>query len=452
MCAFTCLAVVTIGTVLLTHLKDIPTPGENGRRSSEQHSSKSAPRSHHKLHMRLPGHNHRHRNSKEDNNPAEPRNDISQPYSLRPVTSREDSTYSIRQGSQYTSALSSALNSKTNLSARPSSPTPSAFSEMTRDTVVAQRSPSTTKSHGLFARLRGKDKDKKDRSAPPDSLKSLGVTGNTSVTSLNPSINSAKFARAEPSPQSQTSRPNAQNGTADKMPTKDARRGHHARLPTFRKEKRVPTNELPPVGRDPNEAITSNASNDAVFFLDRDLNNMEGIVNTQHPPMTPPIGELQKQPTFPGDELPNPAALEDDAAWDAPDSWAVKRTREDGSLYGEVDENGEPIEEQSDTKTYCLRIFRVDSTFATLSATLNTTVQEIIQILGKKTVLQDELDNYHIVMRKHDTSRQLESNERPLLIQKRLLEQAGYSDLDRLEDVGGKTKVTSAGSHSYQRR
>jgi adenylate cyclase len=411
--------------------KDIPTPGENGRRSSEQHSSKSG-RSHHKLHMRLPGHTHRHRNSKEDNLSAEPRADISQPYPLRPVTSREDSQYTVRNNSTYTSALSSALNSKTSLSARPSSPTPSAYSDMTRD-AVAQRSPSATKSHGLFARFRGKDKDKKERAAP-DKLQT--IANNASVTSLNPSVNSAKLVRAEPPPQTQMARANASNGSTDKGSGKDAKRGHHApRLPTFRKEKRVPTNEIP-VGKDPNEALTSTMGNDAVFFLDRDLNNMEGIVNTQHPPMTPPIGELQKQPTFTGDELPNPAQPEDDAAWDAPDSWAVKRMREDGSMYGEVDDNGEPVQEQNDSKTYCLRIFRVDSTFATLSATLNTTVQEIIQILGKKTVLQDELDNYHIVMRKHDTSRQLENRERPLMIQKRLLEQAGYTDLDRLEDVG----------------
>jgi adenylate cyclase len=414
--------------------QDVPTPGENGRRSSEHHSTKSAPRSHHKLHMRLPG--HRHKNSKEDGITAEQRTDISQPYPLRPVTSREDSTFGARQNPPYQSALSSALNSKTNLSARPSSPTPSAFSEMTRDTTTTQRSPSATKSHGLFARLRGKDKEKKDRLAQPDNLKTLGVSGNTSVISLNPSLNSAKRAPAEPLPQSQMSRPPASNG-APERPGRDAKRGHHApRLPTFRKEKRVPTNELP-VGKDPNEALMNNTGNDAVFFLDRDLNNMEGIVNTQHPPMTPPVGELPKAPPFPGDEVLNPAQPDDDtAAWDAPDSWAVKRTKEDGSLFGEVDEHGEPMNEQDDSKTYCLRIFRVDSTFATLSATLNTTVQEIIQILGKKTVLQDELDNYHIVMRKHDTSRQLESNERPLLIQKRLLEQAGYTDLDRLEDVG----------------
>lgn len=214
-----------------------------------------------------------------------------------------------------------------------------------------------------------------------------------------------------------------------------ARRVPHHRLPTFRKDKRVPTNELP--GKDPNEGVASSAGNDAVFWLDQNLNDMEGIVNPQQPPMTPPVGEVQKQPILPGEELTIPGADDDDtAAWDAPDSWAVKRMKDELDRLGELDESGMPPKEDSDTKTYCLRIFRVDSTFATLSATLATTVQEIIQILGKKTVLQDELDNYHIVMRKHDTSRQLENNERPLLIQKRLLEQAGYTDYDRLEDVG----------------
>jgi adenylate cyclase len=384
--------------------------------------------------VRLPG--HRHRSSKEDNKAPEPRADISQPYPLRPVTSREDSSFNIRQNQNltYPSALSSALNSKTNLSARPSSPTPSAFSDVSKDNMLAHRSPSTAKPHGLFSRLLGKDHKKKDP-APSETLKALPAAVNASVTSLNPSINSAMLNRAEPSPQSTMSKAAAVTGASEKTPARGPRH-HHARLPTFRKERRGPNSDVS-LGKDPNEAVASAIGNDAVFYLDRDLNNMEGIVNPQHPPMTPPVGEILKQPIPPGDDLIIAPADDDTAAWDAPDSWAVKRMKDEmGTLYGEVDESGEPLERQTDTKTYCLRIFRVDSTFATLSATLNTTVQEIIQILGKKTVLQDELDNYHIVMRKHDTSRQLESNERPLLIQKRLLEQAGYTDLDRLEDVG----------------
>lgn len=407
-------------------------------------SGKSSSRSH-KLHVRLPGHSHRHKSSKEENKAPEGRADISQPYPLRPATSREDSSYSIPRPVQtqqtYPSALSSAFASKTSLLGRPSSPTPSAFSDMTRESTLTQRSPSTGKSshrHGFFTRLRGKDKDKDkdkaDRSAPPENLKNLAVAGTQSAISLNPSIQAARVARAEPSPMARR-QPN--NLTAEeKVPGKEGRRVPHHRLPTFRRDKRVPNDET--AGKDPNEANASIGGNDAVFWLDSNLDDMEGIVNPQQPPMTPPVAEVQKQPTFPaGEEQPIPGTDEDGAAaWDAPDSWAVKRMKDELDRAAEIDEANTPRNEESDTKTYCLRIFRVDSTFATLSATLNTTVQEIIQILGKKTVLQDELDNYHIVMRKHDTSRQLESNERPLLIQKRLLEQAGYTDLDRLEDVG----------------
>jgi adenylate cyclase len=309
---------------------------------------------------------------------------------------------------------------------------------MTRDDRIAQRSPSTNKtSHGFFARLRGKDKDKADRTLPQDNLKNLTAAGTASATSLNPSINTTRLVRPEPARQTAMAKQQPTNNGVDAQGKEQRTRAPHHRLPTFRKEKRAPTNEPP--GRDPNNNIASTAGNDAVFFLDRNLDDMEGIVNLQQqpPPMTPPVGEVQKQPPNLGEDISVPGPDDDGtAAWDAPDSWAVKRMKDEMDKLGDADETTTPSKEESDNKTYCLRIFRVDSTFATLSATLNTTVQEIIQILGKKTVLQDELDNYHIVMRKHDTSRQLESNERPLLIQKRLLELAGYTDMDRLEDVG----------------
>jgi adenylate cyclase len=308
---------------------------------------------------------------------------------------------------------------------------------MTRDERIAQRSPSTNKtSHGFFARLRGKDKDKPDRTLPQDNLKNLAAAGTASATSLNPSINTARLPRPEASPQINMAKRPTNNGVEAQGKEQRTRAPHH-RLPTFRKDKRAPASEN--TGRDPNDTIASTAGNDAVFFLDRNLDDMEGIVNpsSQQPPMTPPVGEVPKQPPNLGEDISVPGPDDDGtAAWDAPDSWAVKRMKDEMDKLRDADETTTPSKEESDSKTYCLRIFRVDSTFATLSATLNTTVKEIIQILGKKTVLQDELDNYHIVMRKHDTSRQLESNERPLLIQKRLLELAGYTDQDRLEDVG----------------
>ncbi|KAF2478007.1 PP2C-domain-containing protein [Lindgomyces ingoldianus] len=405
--------------------KEMPSQGENGRPSSEQHSNKSG-KSSHKL--RLPG--HRHNRSKDDIKASEGRAEISQPYPLRPVTSREDSSYSIRRDQQYPSALSSAFASKTNLVPRPSSPTPSAFSEMSRD-PSAQRSPSTSKPRSILDRF--KRKDKTDRSGP-EFLKDLPP----STVSLQPSIKSAKYPRAEPSPSIMSSK---KKGTIEpgyrekgfgyvKEVKKD-----HSRLP-FKSSKRPGGTNEQPRGKDPNEAKADAVMNDALWNLDTDLDHMEGIVNPQQPPMTPPMGDVP--PVWPGED-PTPEVKDQDgfiAAWDAPDSWAVKRMGDESLRHGEFDETSAIPKDEDNSKTYCVRIFRVDSTFATLSATLSTSVSEIIQILGKKTLLQDELDNYHIVMRKHDTSRQLDSLERPLLIQKRLLEQAGYTEADRLEEVG----------------
>ncbi|KAH7118821.1 hypothetical protein B0J11DRAFT_77667 [Dendryphion nanum] len=397
-------------------VKDGPSQGENGRLSNEQQAGKAGKSSHsHKLRL----HGHRPHRSKEDSKVPEPRVDISQPYPLRPMASRDDSAYSVRREQPYPSSLRSAFDSKTNLINRPSSPTPSAFSEMSRD-PTSQRSPSTTKPRFLD---RFKRKDKIDR--PQESLRDLPA----STTSLQPSIKSAKnIPRAEPSP--------AASKTREKgyVTGKDGKR---SALP-FNRKKFGPSYELQPKGKDPNEAKANAVMNEALWNLDTDLDHMEGIVNLQQQPMTPPTGDV---PTpWPAEESKVEVKEQDliNGAWDAPDSWAVKRPDELSRLLQqeEYDETGAIPKEEDPDKTYCVRIFRVDSTFATLSATIHTSVSEIIQILGKKTLLQDELDNYHIVMRKHDTSRQLDPHERPLLIQKRLLEQAGYTDADRLEEVG----------------
>ncbi|KAF2240879.1 PP2C-domain-containing protein [Trematosphaeria pertusa] len=404
--------------------KEIPFQGENGRPSSEQHSNKSGKSSHHHHKLKLPG--HRHNRSKEDNKPLEGRAEISQPYPLRPVTSREDSSYSIRRDQQYPSALSSAFGSKSTLVPRPSSPTPSAFSEMSRDPST-QRSPSTTKGPGgLFARLKNR-RDKTDRSTP-DALSNLPP----STVSLQPSIKSAKLPRGEPSPGTFGSKKKGgADGTKDKS-SKEGKREHGRGL--LKGSKRAAAYEEPR-RKDPNEVGVGLHGDEALFSLDTDLEHMEGIVNPLHPPMTPPTGDIPT--TTWGPEERRTDSKDDGAMWDAPDSWAVKPLGDEGGVpqHGEYEDSGVTPKED-DNRTYCVRIFRVDSTFATLSATLNTSVSEIIQILGKKTLLQDDLDNYHIVMRKHDTSRQLDTLERPLLIQKRLLEQAGYTDADRLEEVG----------------
>lgn len=61
---------------------------------------------------------------------------------------------------------------------------------------------------------------------------------------------------------------------------------------------------------------------------------------------------------------------------------------------------------------------------------------ELLSQLGKKSFLQDDLSNYVILLRKQDQARILNPSERPLVIQKKLLEQVGYQDSDHLEEIG----------------
>ncbi|RFU32448.1 hypothetical protein B7463_g3879, partial [Scytalidium lignicola] len=170
----------------------------------------------------------------------------------------------------------------------------------------------------------------------------------------------------------------------------------------------------------------------SVFTLDTNLSNMEGILS-KPPPLTPLDNTI-----FAG-HVDDEAKLDQENGgmeWNAPDSWAVKRVNDDNvDALAEIDDNGIPLHDDKQTP-YCIRIFRVDGTFATLSVSLNSTVHEIMQQLGKKTLMTDSLDNYQIVMKKHDLQRILGAGERPVVIQKRLLEQAGYEEKDRIEDVG----------------
>lgn len=169
----------------------------------------------------------------------------------------------------------------------------------------------------------------------------------------------------------------------------------------------------------------------SIFALDTNLSNMEGILS-KPPPLTPLDNSI-----FTGN-VDDEAKLnqENTMEWNAPDSWAVKRVNDDNvEALAEIDDSGLPPQDDKQTP-FCIRIFRIDGTFATLSLPLNSTVTEIMHQLGRKTLMTDSIDNYQIVMKKHDLQRILGAGERPIVIQKRLLEQAGYEEKDRIEDVG----------------
>lgn len=286
----------------------------------------------------------------------------------------------------------------------------------------------------IFDKLRGRANHKHDR-AGTEALKDLP----TSSVSLQQSLKSASTTKIEPIPTAKK-KSAAEGANSSRLlgsAEKPQRPNPSGRLPFKGPSRRGYVHPDLPASKDPNYARANETGNAALWTLDTDLSHMEGIVHPQPAQATPPPDSIFTG--WPGDEEWNgpkePQGPQ--AAWDAPDSWGVRRPADDNiGRLAELDENGDVIREENTGPPFFVRVFRLDSTFAVLSVPLNTTVSEIIQILGKKTFLQDDLDNYHIVMRKHDTSRELEPGERPLVIQKRLLEQAGYTEADRLEDVG----------------
>lgn len=171
-----------------------------------------------------------------------------------------------------------------------------------------------------------------------------------------------------------------------------------------------------------------------LWHLDTNLGDMSDVLHS------PPGGAgyfdqlLDKDgkmlPATPGQEISAPI-------WDAPDSWAVKGQDSGiGTQPHDVAENGLEAIEEEDGISYFMRVFRSDGTFATLSMLVNATVAEVLQSLAKKSVLHDTIENYHLILRKNQLSRQLGPNERPIAMQKKMLTQAGYQENDHLEEVG----------------
>lgn len=205
--------------------------------------------------------------------------------------------------------------------------------------------------------------------------------------------------------------------------TKSSRFGRHGRHrgPSFQQEPLERKNTAPQA---PMQA--------GVFNLDTNFDDMSDIISQPQATKTPADVGI-----FTGKISQTPASELSAPAWDAPDSWAVKG-QEDEVLDAlpEANEDGLPAIQEEDGISYFMRVFRSDGTFATLSMSINATVGEVLQSLAKKSVLHDSIDNYQLLMRKHQLSRQLGGSERPVAMQKKLLQLAGYTDQDRIEDIG----------------
>ncbi|EPB86553.1 hypothetical protein HMPREF1544_06627 [Mucor circinelloides 1006PhL] len=178
-----------------------------------------------------------------------------------------------------------------------------------------------------------------------------------------------------------------------------------------------------------------------ICTVDQNFNSMDGIIN-------PEYRNGQRTRTSFSQQGAMAQSTDHNAEhWAPPDSWAVQPADEvldeiqTPALLSTKNEPSDyfPVVEHENwnipSKNYCIRIFRPDGTFGTLIAPLNTTTHDLIQRLAGKFFLHD-LSKYRLSLIMHNNERILQLNEHPIQIQKTLLEQIGYTEEDKIEDVG----------------
>ena len=168
------------------------------------------------------------------------------------------------------------------------------------------------------------------------------------------------------------------------------------------------------------QGVKDEQETEAPFHINTDFSDIDQFVTPAPDPNSSGPDNADAQP---------PA----EAKWEPPESWASQGL---APLSAEASEAEGENESGPEDAQYCIRVFRADSTFATLSCKMQASVTEVLGLLGRKSFLQDNLANYQIVMRKNGLLRILGPNERPLKIQKRLLEQVGYTEEDHLDEIG----------------
>ena len=402
-------------------VRQAPTGVDRPRYQDEEPAPHSAGHLH-KFHF--PGHKHNRTREDDERFP----HDLHHGVSPRVFTSaHNNSPRGFYMETEETPSPNSPMATRSQLnSARLASPLPSSNS------LAAERSPgdgSSSAKRSLFDRIRGKGPEKNRGDSLrnlPGSQSSLHSDGRKFVKLEPITTKRNRDASVATVDSDSTIRP-AQTNQSDQRKESKVRLLHsHGKSLTPSRSRFAQDGEKS--GKGP---LTGESS---LWNLDTDLNNMEGIVSANKVD-TPFTGGLPTAITttegfrHEGMDFALPTSA---AAWDAPDSWLVRGPGDDDGVVSQ----GREIDADDTGLPHGLRVFRIDGTFATLSTGVNTTAAEILQILGKKSFLQDELNTYQIIMKKNDIQRQLSPGERPVAIQRHLLEQAGYEASDGIEEIG----------------
>lgn len=226
------------------------------------------------------------------------------------------------------------------------------------------------------------------------------------------------------------------------------------KLPGLRRQTLQPDNVL----RTKNSVISEKSPGTSIstngVVLDTDMSHMSGIVKSTSTSLIPKddfsFGNTRDNSIVTG--IPEDFG---EATWAPPESWAVRRPEDiarDEDIFDGPDPLDDPIVSDAqeglshsiskgiDTPSkrgpnHQMRIFRGDWTFATVACGLQTTVETLMVILARKFFLSS-VSNHQILLERNGLSRILQSWEKPFLLQLNLLEEAGYTDQDRLEEIG----------------
>ncbi|KAF5861786.1 cysteinyl-tRNA synthetase [Aspergillus alliaceus] len=340
-------------------------------------------------------------------------------YPARPATGRDDLTLGLRP-SREGSLNNSAMNSTSTL-VRSTSPTPSIQSAHSREQGQSSPGAQVPNKRSIL------DKIRRPKGHGP--LKHFpGAKGAQEATK-----SSSKLARRDASP-ARRGRQGSLEGattprTGDESDRKKDGRGLAIGSAKLRGRRVLGTDT-------PIRDAKSSEEQEGMYELDTDLSHMEGIVRKRSPQPTVDSNQLVDGNSKENEEWRKRDGLST-GHWDAPESWHVRRHGDENTaVLPSGDTEAARTVPEPDGAPYFIRVFRIDSTFATLSTGLNATVADILVILGRKSFLTEHLNNYEIVMRKNDLSRQLDPTEKPILMQKQMLEQIGYTAKDRLEEMG----------------
>ena len=179
------------------------------------------------------------------------------------------------------------------------------------------------------------------------------------------------------------------------------------------------------------------------IILDTDLGKLQGIVSTKVPQSVldvngkgsigdvNPIAPWETSSPHTSSVIPS-AVPQNDAIWTAPESWGV---RPHNPVTEELPEFPEEIVVES-RQTYCLRVFRTDSTFATIPCPASISVLELIALLSKKFFVPAG-ERWVLVHYVNNLVRVMQPSERPVLVQQKSLERLGYvEDMDGGGEMG----------------